>query len=59
MHQENLVDIKQAALAVGLSRWFLYRLVAEGKLPHYRAGKAIRFRISEVEMWMRTKVVKE
>jgi excisionase family DNA binding protein len=42
----------------GLSRYLeikpktLYAKVEEGSLPHYRVGKLIRFRRSEIDAWM-------
>lgn len=51
-----LVNVGLASKATGLNRYFLYRLAAQKKLPHYRAGKAVRFSIPELLAWMRTNV---
>jgi len=50
----GLVKASTAAQAVGLNKFFLYRLAAEHKIPSYRAGKAVRFNVSEILAWMRT-----
>ena len=50
----GLVKAEVAAQAVGLNKFFLYRLAKEGRVPVYRAGKAVRFNVSEILAWMRT-----
>ncbi|MCJ7494544.1 MAG: helix-turn-helix domain-containing protein [Deltaproteobacteria bacterium] len=30
----------------------LYSMIGEKKIPHYRVGKLIRFRRSEIDLWM-------
>jgi excisionase family DNA binding protein len=54
MVSTTLVKAEIAAQAMGLSKYFLYRLAAKGEIPSYRAGKAIRFDIDELRAWMRT-----
>lgn len=48
-----LVDADEAAEAVGLSKFSLYRLAQTGRCPFYRSGRAIRFDVSELRAWMR------
>ncbi|MCA9420454.1 MAG: excisionase family DNA-binding protein [Nitrospira sp.] len=50
---EPLLTIKDLSSAVNLSKWYLYRAAAKG-MPHYRAGRALRFRLSEIMEWMKT-----
>lgn len=52
----NLVQAKDLAHAVALSRFTLYKLAKSNEIPHYRCGKAIRFDINEVKTWMKKKV---
>ena len=33
--------------------------IKEGKLPFYKAGKRYKFKISEVDEWVRTGKIKE
>ena len=56
MTDTELVMVDLASKATGLNRYFLYRLAAQNKLPHYRAGKAVRFSIPELLAWMRNNV---
>ena len=53
MTNTELVMVDEASKATGLNRHYLYRLAARNKVPHYRAGKAVRFCIPEVLAWMR------
>ena len=53
MAETNLVNADPAAKAVGLDKYYLYRLAAEGQIPHYRSGRAVRFSIPELLEWMK------
>jgi len=53
----ELVKIDVASKAIGLSRNYLYRLSAEGKIPYFKAGKALRFDIAELKEWMREQAI--
>ncbi len=53
MTDTPLVTVGLASKATGLNRHYLYRLAARNKVPHYRAGKAVRFCIPEVLEWMK------
>ncbi len=54
MSEIELVKADLAAKAMGLNKYFLYRLAAENKIPAYRIGKAVRFSVPELLAWMRT-----
>ena len=54
MEQVELVNVKEAARLTGLTKFFLYRYAAAGKIPHFRAGKALRFSMTELLDWMRS-----
>ena len=51
----HLAKAAETAKVTGLSKFFLYRLTAQGKIPFYRAGRAIRFNVDEVLAWMKAK----
>ena len=53
----ELVKIDVASKATGLSRNYLYRLSAAGKIPYFKAGKALRFDIVELKEWMREQAI--
>ena len=50
---EESVDVKAAARFIGVSPSLVYAYVERKQIPHYRLGRAIRFRLSEVEAWYR------
>ena len=50
---DDLVIAEEAAKAIGLNKYFVYRLAGSGQIPCYRAGRAIRFSIAELRDWMR------
>ena len=53
--REPYVDMETVARFLGVSRRTVQRLVAESDLfPAYRLRRRIRFRLSEVERWVRT-----
>ena len=49
----DLVKINEAAKAINVNKYFLYKAVASGKLFPYRAGRALRFDIEELRQWMK------
>ena len=52
----NLVDIAEH---LSVSKDTIRTWVKEGKLPVYRAGKQYKFKISEVDEWVRKGLIKE
>ena len=49
---EQHVDVKAAALFLGVSPSLVYSYVERRQIPHYRMmGRAIRFRLSELAEW--------
>jgi len=49
---DNLLTRKQLAEKFGLSPSFISKLMAEEDLPYLKIGRAVRFRISEVAVWL-------
>jgi excisionase family DNA binding protein len=49
---ESLIDIKELEKRTQLPRSWLYNQAARGYLPHYKCGKYLRFKISEVDEWL-------
>jgi excisionase family DNA binding protein len=49
---ERPVDVKTAAGFLGISPSLVYAYVERKQIPHFRMmGRAIRFRLSELEAW--------
>jgi excisionase family DNA binding protein len=49
---ENLLTKKLLAEKLGLSQSYVSLLMKENGLPHLKIGRAVRFRISEVAVWL-------
>ena len=51
---EQLIDSRQAALMFNLPTYWLSQAQERQKrrIPHYRVGKLVRFKSSELEAWM-------
>ena len=50
---EKWVNLEDIAEHLSLSQYTVRAWVREGKLPVYRAGKRYKFKISEVDEWVR------
>ena len=49
---ERPVDVKTAARFLGVSASLVYAYVERKQIPHFRMmGRAIRFRLSELDSW--------
>jgi excisionase family DNA binding protein len=49
---EPYKDIREIGRFTGLPLSWLYSKAAAGEIPHIKAGKYLRFRLSEVEAWL-------
>ena len=56
---EKWVNLEDIAEHLSLSKDTVRTWLKEGKLPVYRAGKRYKFKISEVEEWVREGRIKE
>ena len=45
-------SIQDLSLYLGIKASTLYAMVEERSIPHYRIGKLIRFKRSEIDLWM-------
>lgn len=49
---ERPIDVKAAALFLGVSPSLVYAYVERKQIPHFRMmGRSIRFRLSELDRW--------
>jgi excisionase family DNA binding protein len=49
---ENLVDKKQLAKLMSLSVSYIDKMMAQEGLPHFKIGRAVRYRFSEVTAFL-------
>jgi excisionase family DNA binding protein len=57
MNTENLPDIltvPEIAHYLKLSKVMVYKLVEEGRMPHYRIGRAVRVSRDQFLHWLET-----
>ena len=46
------VDADDVAEYLGVTASWIYDLAKAGKIPHYRIGRRIKFRLEEIDRWM-------
>ena len=49
---EKLIDFQELSQQTGLTVSFLKKAKWKMGLPHYKIGKNVRFRLSEIEVWL-------
>lgn len=49
---ENLIDRKQLAKKLGISESFISKLMVEQGLPYIKIGRAVRFELREVMVFL-------
>ncbi len=47
-----VLDVREAAAYLAVVPETVYRLVRRGELPHTRVGKAIRFRVEDLDHYL-------
>lgn len=52
---EPLLDLVEISRATGFSKSFIRKHKSESGLPHYKIGKSVRYRLSEVSEWIRSR----
>jgi excisionase family DNA binding protein len=53
MTKRRVVTVTEAAQTLGVSRVHAYRLVADGTLPSFRLGRAVRIPADAIEAMLR------
>ena len=53
----RLLTAADIARILAISKSLIYKWVEEQVIPHYRLGKAIRFDLSEIKEWLKTKSI--
>lgn len=52
MVREKMMIVGEVAAYLRCSPSTVRRMVRRGQIPHYRLGKLVRFRLSEIERWL-------
>ena len=56
--QDRFLTTREAADFLGLSLSTLYTWVSEKRIPFHRLGRALRFRLTELEDWLDENAIK-
>lgn len=51
---ERWVDIEEVATHLGVNKDSIYRWIDKKRFPAHRAGRLFRFKLSEVDEWIRS-----
>jgi excisionase family DNA binding protein len=51
--RQAFASINHVAELIGLRTDFIYRLAREGRIPHLRFGRVLRFRSEAIDQWLR------
>jgi len=54
---DRYIGIEELSGFLGVKKRTAYHLVETMQIPHYRIGRLIRFKLSEVEEWMASKKI--
>ena len=50
--KEKIMNIKELAIFLNCSVSTIRKLIKEKRIPHFRIGAKIYFRLSEIERWI-------
>lgn len=51
LNSKGVLDVEEVALMLNVSKSRIYHLVSSRNIPHYKQGKKVYFKKSEVEEW--------
>jgi excisionase family DNA binding protein len=53
---ENYWKVREVAAVLQISKQTVYRYVANGEIPFHKLNRSVRFKPSEIERWIESKV---
>jgi excisionase family DNA binding protein len=53
---ENYWRVREVAAALQISAQTVYRYVANGEIPYHKLNRSVRFKPSEIERWIESKL---
>lgn len=48
-----VLNATQTAEYLKISKWLVYESVKKNEIPYFKVGKAIRFRIEDLDKWIK------
>mgnify|MGYP001518330194 FL=1 len=52
LDRKEVLNVEEAALMLRVSKSRVYHLVSSREIPHYKNGKNVLFKKSEIEEWL-------
>ena len=49
---KQILNVEEAAALTGLAKQTVYGLTSRREIPHFKRGKALRFRYDELQAWI-------
>lgn len=49
---EPLLTVQEVADLLGVGKTWVYEAVREGRIPHLRFGRSVRFRRDAIDAWL-------
>jgi len=53
------LTVEEVCQMLGLKKSRIYYMTHSGLIPHYKIGQTLRFRLDEIQDWLKSKRVKE
>jgi len=57
--EKQLLDTKEAAEFLGISKNTLYEWIIQRKIPHIKVGRLVKFRREDLEAWLKKRTQEE
>lgn len=51
LNSKEVLDVEEVALMLNVSKSRIYHLVSSRNIPHYKQGKKVYFKKSEIKEW--------
>jgi len=55
--EKQFLNIKETALYLGIKGSTIYSWVHTKQIPYYKIGRLVKFRVEEIDQWIREKRV--
>ena len=56
---EELISIEELCRILKLKKSYVYLLTHQKKIPHYKINGQLRFRLSDIELWLKKHFIED
>jgi len=56
--EDCVFDVKGLATYLGVNESWVYKAVAQGSIPYFKAGKYTRFRKADIDRWIESESIR-